>query len=260
MLTAQCSSTNSHSMACLLIHGFAGEPFEMEGLADTLRQAGFAVHIPCLPGHGSTEQDFSQSFFADWAKAVEMAFDTLAARYDKVMVVGFSMGGALALHLGAVRKPAAIATLAAPLFLYSFHPFIMTDWRLPFVPFLKYIQPRWTVPSRPNDAANIAPWRGYEGFVLLPQVDSLMKGMRAVGRNLQHINAPLLLFQARKDGTVPYINAYAIASKVSSGDVRLRLFDMKEDRAGHHMIATHQECRHMIAAELRDFALEIAQR
>ncbi|MFI3272499.1 MAG: alpha/beta fold hydrolase [Pseudomonadota bacterium] len=243
-------------LAVLLIHGYGGTPLEMQGIARVLEDKGIAAHAVCLTGHNGTEDDFTSTFFPDWRRAAEDAYDALAAQHENVMVVGFSMGGTLALHLGTARRPVAIVTLAAPVYLYSFHPFVMTDWRLPFIGILKHFKPQWTLPPCPPEILAIAPWKGHARVVFLPQAHSLVQGMASVGKHLQHITAPILLLHARKDGTVPYHNALHIAGKVSSSDVRVRIFDIQENRAGHHMIVVHQECCDMVAACVRDFAVE----
>lgn len=243
-------------LACLLIHGYGGTPEEMQGLAGALQSVGIATHAVCLAGHNSTEEDFTATFFPDWQRSAEEAYDALAGQYEKVMVVGFSMGGTLALHLGKVRCPVAIITLAAPIYLYSFHPFIMTDWRLPFIGIIKRFKAQWPLPPCPPEILEIAPWKGHGRVIFLPQVHSLLHGMTVVGKDLHKIQAPILLLHARKDGTVPYHNALTIAGKVASADVRVRIFDIKENRAGHHMIVVHRECRDIVKELVVSFATE----
>jgi carboxylesterase len=91
--------TNPHG--ALVIHGFTGNPGSMRGVAEALAGAGFHVEMPLLPGHGTTVDEMLPTRWADWAAAAEAAYHTLAARSQKVVVVGLSMGGALTLRLGA---------------------------------------------------------------------------------------------------------------------------------------------------------------
>ena len=85
----------------LVVHGFTGNPGSMRGVAEALAAAGFHVEMPLLPGHGTTVDDMLPTRWADWLGAAEAAYQTLAARAQKVVVVGLSMGGALTLRLGA---------------------------------------------------------------------------------------------------------------------------------------------------------------
>jgi carboxylesterase len=88
----------------LVLHGFSGSPHSMRGLADAFASAGFAVELPRLPGHGTSVDDLATTTYADWSAEVERAYVDLAARCDRVVVAGLSMGATLAADLAA-RHP-----------------------------------------------------------------------------------------------------------------------------------------------------------
>lgn len=88
----------------LVLHGFTGNPQSMRGLAEAFAAAGFAVELPRLPGHGTTVEDMLTTWWADWAAEVDAAYGRLAARVDRIVVAGLSMGGMLTLWT-AVRHP-----------------------------------------------------------------------------------------------------------------------------------------------------------
>jgi len=79
----------------LVLHGFTGNPNSMRGVAEGLAGAGFTVELPRLPGHGTTVEDMMTTGFSDWLGAAEAAYHDLAARCERVVVVGLSMGGGL---------------------------------------------------------------------------------------------------------------------------------------------------------------------
>src|SRR3954451_25431214 len=84
----------------LVLHGFTGNPNSMRGVAEALAEAGFAVELPLMPGHGTSVQDMIPTGWADWLGAAEYALGKLSARVPgKVIVVGLSMGGALTCSL-----------------------------------------------------------------------------------------------------------------------------------------------------------------
>jgi carboxylesterase len=88
----------------LVLHGFTGCPQSMRGLAEAFGRAGFAVDLPLLPGHGTSVDDLLATDWPDWSAAAEDAYRALAARVDKVVVAGLSMGGSLTASL-ASRHP-----------------------------------------------------------------------------------------------------------------------------------------------------------
>jgi len=85
----------------LVLHGFTGNPASMRGLAEAMAAAGHHVAMPLLPGHGTIVDDMLPKRWADWAGAADAAYARLAARSERVVVAGLSMGGALTLRLGA---------------------------------------------------------------------------------------------------------------------------------------------------------------
>jgi carboxylesterase len=89
----------------LVLHGFTGSPQSIRELAESFARARFAVAAPRLPGHGTSLEDMAATCWADWAEAAEQAYATLAARCERVVAAGLSMGGALSLWL-ASRHPA----------------------------------------------------------------------------------------------------------------------------------------------------------
>src|SRR5579863_7112149 len=86
----------------LVLHGFTGCPQSMRPLAEAFADGGFSVELPLLPGHGTQVEDLAETRFDDWLAAAEEAYVQLAARCDRVVVAGLSMGGTLSCEL-AVR-------------------------------------------------------------------------------------------------------------------------------------------------------------
>jgi carboxylesterase len=250
---AASASPSPEKIVCLLIHGFAGSPVEMEPLALALEAEGFEVVRLTLPGHATSIDDFSHTFFPDWLAAAERACQQELARGRRVVVIGHSMGGSLALHLAEHYDLAGVVTLAAPVYLYRFFPPEAADWRLPLVGLLKYIRPRW--PKAPEDpvAREIAPWGGYSGVRLLPQLHSFIRGLEPIEEELGKITEPLLILHALRDEVVPTSNALTIANGVRSAEVTVELFTLPETPAGRHIIPSHRDCRALVAARVSAF-------
>lgn len=82
-----------------MIHGFAGDIEEVRPLRDYLMSRGYEVACPLLPGHGQTKQELKGANYIEWIDSVESAYLKLSGKYGKVIVIGFSMGGLLAVNL-----------------------------------------------------------------------------------------------------------------------------------------------------------------
>ncbi|HET8930884.1 MAG TPA: alpha/beta fold hydrolase [Acidimicrobiales bacterium] len=94
------SSTDGGPHGVLVLHGFTGNPQSMRPLAEAFARAGFQVELPLLPGHGTTVSDMISTGWPDWSATADKAYVDLAARVDKVVIAGLSMGGALTGWLG----------------------------------------------------------------------------------------------------------------------------------------------------------------
>src|SRR5687768_10527242 len=85
--------------AALLIHGFMGTPKEMRPLGQVLADAGMTAHGILLPGFGDAVGSLGETKRTAWVEAANAAWDGLTARYARTVLIGFSMGGAVALHV-----------------------------------------------------------------------------------------------------------------------------------------------------------------
>ena len=229
-------------MVC--VHGFTGSPYEMRYLGEQLARAGYTVAGPRLPGHGTTLEALDRTRWEDWANAVERETDAMSASCRRVVVVGQSLGGLLALHLAA-RRPAlaAVVSLAAPLWLGGLSGRI-ARWlaqpqvarRIPRIPKLGG--------SDVLDARARAENPSYPAFPTRA-LGQLLAFMPIVDAVLPQITAPVLVVHATHDHTAPVACAQRIAERARARRVCIlpRSF---------HLIAIDVE-RALVAAEVTAF-------
>jgi carboxylesterase len=186
--------------SALVLHGFTGWPGEMAFLGDRLAGAGLAVSIPRLPGHGTNGLDFLQTGWRDWLRAAVDAYLELAAAHPRVHVVGFSMGGLLAILL-ASRFPVARLALVAP-------GVRINNPLLPLAPVLAPFMRRARRPDAvprglvdPDDEAVLA--REYWSWRFGSQSASFLRLQRAANRRLHLVTAETLVVLGANDPTVP---------------------------------------------------------
>jgi len=97
------NQNNRNGNALLLIHGFASSPAVYRYMLPYL--TGYdAILCPALPGHASNLSEFSKAKATDWVNAVESAYDKLLPAYEKIDVLGLSLGGLLACQLAKTRQ------------------------------------------------------------------------------------------------------------------------------------------------------------
>jgi carboxylesterase len=189
----------------LLLHGFSGSPFEVRELGARLHRRGYSIYAPELPGHGGDVRVLGRVRRDDYLEAAEALFDLAQRRSKRVYVVGFSLGGALGLHIAQRRNPAALVTINSPVFM----------------------PPHVAVASRISKSiplpVNINALFGHAGYVTVPAsaLATFLSVLARVRRGLHDVRCPLLVLHSARDTVVPVANASTIADAVSSPDRRV---------------------------------------
>ena len=89
------------SSRALLIHGFLGSPRELRPLAQELASAGVTARGVLLPGFGADITRLKEVRAEEWLAAARAAWEQTRAGATRTTLIGFSMGGAVALRLAA---------------------------------------------------------------------------------------------------------------------------------------------------------------
>jgi len=196
---------------CLLSHGFMGTPNEMRELGERLHALGFTVRGTRLAGHGTTWQDMNRTTWHDWYDSLDADWQDLAARCDKVFVVGLSLGAALTLHLAASRPVAGVVVMGAPVLSSRFQRVVVgvTGWLLPMLPKLGGSGLQDPVAKSQHLTYPRIPMRASRSMIQL---------VLAAHNDLNTITAPILLLQGRKDHVVSTRNMPYIHEHVASTD------------------------------------------
>src|SRR5579862_9440520 len=112
---ANDEATRTTPLRCILVHGFNGEPVDLIEIERCLEAHGFATSTPLLPGHGTSIAHFASTRWEDWLEAVNAEICRSLARGERVVLIGHSMGGALA-FAAAEQEPrvAGVVAMCAP--------------------------------------------------------------------------------------------------------------------------------------------------
>lgn len=103
--------------AIVFLHGFMGSPRQFDRLLEVLGPVEADTLCLTLPSHGGTLADFVEAGRKDWQRWTLEQISDLANRYDRLVLVGHSMGGLLLIQAAseAPEKITAVAALAVPL-------------------------------------------------------------------------------------------------------------------------------------------------
>ncbi len=206
-----------NQVAVLLIHGFSGSPVSIRPWAEGLHAKGYTVYVPRLPGHGTNWSEMNETSWQDWYREIEKNFETIRNNHQRIFVAGFSMGGALALHLAA-QKGKAIEGLILV------NPSIGDDRLvMSLVPIIKYFIP--SIVGQGTDVAAPNPPRHSYGRTPLKALHSLQKLWRKVRNELSEVDVPLMIGYSIQDHVVDPKFSEMVIDNVSSVDIREVIFE-----------------------------------
>lgn len=191
----------------LVLHGFTGNPLSMRGVADRMANAGMSVEMPLLPGHGTSLEDMAPTRFSDWSSAAENAFELLAARSERVVVFGLSMGGLLTCWL-AERKPEIAGIVLVNPLVESIGDEMVKSIQELLESGIEVIDSIGSDIAKPGITE-----ASYPGTPLACLL-SLFEGVNEVSGKLGSITCPVLLFSSTQDHVVPPSNGTHLMNHV----------------------------------------------
>lgn len=176
----------------VISHGFTGSPHGVRAWAHSLADAGFAVRMPLLPGHGTSWQELGRTRWQDWHAALDDAYLELAGDCRHVVVAGLSMGGALALRLAATRPVAGTVVVNPAL--------VIDDPRAPLAGVLKFVLR--STPAIANDILKAGVDEGAYPRTPVAAAHELNKMFKDTVRLLPRITAPVRVYRSAVDHVV----------------------------------------------------------
>jgi esterase/lipase len=92
------ASDGRHRKAALLLHDLGGTPYEMRDLGRALADRCYLVRAILLPGHGTVPGDLLDADYRQWIEATRSGVASFAGEAEQLVLVGFGLGAALAVH------------------------------------------------------------------------------------------------------------------------------------------------------------------
>lgn len=216
---AAWSSQGTNGKAVLFVHGFTGSPASLTSWAQHFAAAGYSVEVPLLPGHGTSPAEMNKTRWQQWYLEAERAYESLAAKHEGVAVCALSMGGALALRLGALKKvkqPRSLVLVNPLIHIRGVNRFL--------IPVVSKV-----LATQPAVGGDIKKPGGNEyayDKTPLKAANSLLHLLSDVQGRIATVKEPLMLIHSKEDHVVPSSNAEWILSNVgSSVKEEVLLFD-----------------------------------
>lgn len=231
----------------VVLHGFTGNPSSVRGVAQALADEGFHVEMPRLPGHGTVVADMVPTRWRDWAGEAEAAYTRLRGRAEHVVVAGLSMGGALALRLGADHPEIAGLVCVNPVTQPQVAEILDT---------LRGLAADGTelLPGIGSDIADPdAKESAYPETPVEALLSLLVDGVAPLSREYAGMRMPLLLMNSPQDHVVEPSNADRLAESYGGPVERITL-----ERSYH--VATQDYDKDLIFKAAAEFATRVVAR
>jgi esterase/lipase len=210
----------------LLVHGFLAAPGEMRPLGNKLSTAGHAVLGVRLKGHGTSPWDLRERSWRDWQQSVARAYEILRVYCEKIVIVGFSTGGALTLITAAGAPPqlAGIVAVAPPI--------KFRNRSMRYVPLVHGANQLvgWVsnhegvLPFRPTDTEH--PNINYRNMPIRGLYE-LTRMVAEVKKTLPSVTCPALVIQGTEDHVVEPQSAKIVHDNLGSRDKELHWIESK---------------------------------
>ncbi len=250
-----------------LIHGFMCVKEKLEPLQKYLEEQGYKTYNAIMTGHdpetfkdkdailvnGINEAEFMHSEWDDWFSSVEKQFLEFKDRYN-IILIGHSMGGTFSLAL-AGKYPEnvhALITMGAPLSINTYYPVEITNPLRPLAhathSFIKKAPVDIFKMGKKDKNRKVK-------YYYPPQLRSLFSNLAKVRKDIEKVQAPILVLQAFNDGKVPEKSALEITKRVSSTYSNLKMYKINNTKGtvSRHYLMNHKEVKDRIYRDIINF-------
>ncbi|ARD48021.1 carboxylesterase [Sporosarcina sp. P33] len=224
----------------LIVHGFTGGPFEVAPLRLFLREnTNWKVVVPVLPGH-ELGRGMQKGSAKSWMMAAELELQRLRKEVDEVIVIGFSMGGLIAMYLS-LRYPikklvllsAAAKYISPRILLEDVGVMIKSSMRKNYPPDSFYHLYSYKLANTPVRAAV-----------------EFLRIVRMVRPYHRKVTTPVCIVQGKQDGIVPAVTADTLYEQIGSQEKHL----IYSEHGKHHIC--YSDDRHVWFSEVLQFLTE----
>lgn len=236
-IAAHASDGTTSTAAVVCLHGFSGMAHELYSALDAITQLGMTAAAPLLPRHGYAESETQHREFAllnrdELLEAARQEIAIARQSHDRVGVMGFSMGGAIALALAAEGLVDACVAVAPAL-------------RLPLkaeilIPLLGWAD--FEIDAHPTESFYFPKYEFHHARSLR----ALWRLAALARERLPQIHIPLQVIHSQSDRTIPARVVDLIERQVP-GTVETAWFN----QSGHIML--RDRCSAEVAKTLAEF-------
>ena len=234
--------TNNKKLAFLFIHGIVGTPDHFKKIIDIIPQE-YSIYNILLDGHGKKIEDFAKTSMKKWENQVNKTTKFLFSNYEKIVIVGHSMGTLFAIDIASrfPKKVENLFLLAVPLTVFVKPVAITTSLKVAFDIADDGDKLANAMKSGASVELESALWK-YASWA--PRFVELLLKIKDTDKILKDLKVKTIAIQSKKDELVteksyetlwihPYIDAYMLKNSghyfYSEEDMKIILKLFKEN-------------------------------
>lgn len=220
VIAPQSFTYEGGNQAVLLLHGFTGSTAGVKGLGNYLQHQGYTTHAPLYKGHGVTPEALIQTGPKDWWHDVVAGYDFLKSNgYQKIAVVGISLGAVFALKLSQERSVNGIVSISAPLSNKTEND--LNDRVIDYAKGYKVMAGK--------KAAQITEEMTTFENVPMSALKDIQQLILNTKKQVQHVEVPIRIMAGALDEQLYHDSANYLYNTVNTNDKRLKWFE----KSGH---------------------------
>lgn len=182
-------------LGIIMFHGLTATPYQVRELGDSLYKRGIANFGARIAGHATQKSDLAKTSREEWLRSSRNAYEEFHKVHPKTIVLGFSLGGLLALNVANEYKPKGLIIVATP---YKLN---MKGNLLSMIGFHK---------------KHLDDMISYPGSIPFKSKYELIKLIKETHEAIKGVYCPILIVQGTADRRVSNASPYQIYEQVKS--------------------------------------------
>ena len=211
------TESKNSDKAILVIHGFSASPSSMKELDPIFLSNNLTIHSILLPGHGTSTFDLNKVNRTDWSIASENSYLDLKKNYSEVYILGYSLGGVLALEIASNYNVSKLILINTPI-KYSMKN---TEIILPLLNFIEKYHVKGIFPGTEKDKLYFYEKYNLYRSVPVKSMQEVIAFSYEIRPELEKVNSPILIFQSENDILADPFSSLYIYSHVNSKEKKI---------------------------------------
>ncbi|ONI46159.1 hypothetical protein AN640_03770, partial [Candidatus Epulonipiscium fishelsonii] len=203
----------------LCIHGIFGSPNQFKHIAEMLYDCGYDCKAILLPGHGGSVEDFSKTSYKIWSNYAKTQISIMKDKYDKLVLIGHSMGGLFCLNFAEEFKVDGIILINTPMKVKISLKQLRVCMKVVFSK--KNTTQKFTQTHEKMFSIKKGIW--YKYIKWIKPLLGVVKLIFITRKILPSVTIPTLIIQSEKDETVNYKSALYFKAKMNSDILKIFL-------------------------------------